>query len=65
MSSNENITGDKWLTYATEIATASDASLRLSLLTVDGRGRLFKAAVLDELLERAAYKVWNDTAPPM
>ena len=58
-------TGAKWLTDIAEVATASDESLRMSLLTLDGRSRELKTAAPDELLERAASRVWNDTAPPM
>lgn len=51
-----NMKNDKpapWLTSVTQVSCASDASLRLSLLTCDGQGTALKSACLDELLTRA------------
>lgn len=42
-----------WLISILEVAKASDESLRLSLITCDGRGKKLKEAALDELLRRA------------
>jgi len=42
-----------WLNKADKVATASNADLRRSLLTADGRGAQFKEMCLDELLKRA------------
>lgn len=43
-----------WLASPDQCATASEASLRRALLTVDGAGRAVKTAALDELLRRHA-----------
>ena len=42
----------KWITDISEIPAATEDSLKMSLLTVDGRGRALKTAALDELLKR-------------
>lgn len=46
--------GSEWLapTDSHKVATASDATLRRSLLTCDGAGEKIKEAVLDELIRR-------------
>jgi hypothetical protein len=43
----------KWITDVSEIPAASDESLKMSLLTIDGRGRALKTVALEELLKRA------------
>ena len=43
----------KWISEIAEVPTASDESLKMSLLTIDGRGRALKTAALEELLKRA------------
>jgi len=45
-----------WLTNINEISTATIDSLKLSLLTLDGRGAEFKEKCLDELLKRERSK---------
>ena len=42
-----------WIISLNDIPTASDASLRRSLVTLDGRGPVVKAAALDELIRRS------------
>lgn len=42
----------KWIVSETEVPSASDESLRRSLLTTDGAGARVKRAALDELLSR-------------
>lgn len=41
-----------WITDVKEIPTANDASLKRSLITLDGRGEEIKSAALDELIRR-------------
>lgn len=53
-----------WLNSVAEIATATDESLRLSLLTCDGRGPALKAAALDELLRRTKGTKANEIRIP-
>ena len=43
----------EWLTSYVELPTATEESLKRSLLTPDGRGVQFKEACLNELLRRA------------
>ena len=42
-----------WLTSVDQVQTATDSSLKLSLITPDGRGVILKEAALDELLHRS------------
>lgn len=46
----------KWLTSINEISTATIDELRLSILTLDGKGSEFKEKCLNELLKRELSK---------
>lgn len=47
-----SIDNARWLTSPDQCASADEASLCRSLLTIDGAGRAVKAAALEELLRR-------------
>ena len=46
----------KWITDVKQIKTASDESLRRSLITSDGAGKEIKLAALEELINRTINK---------
>ena len=54
---------DEWLSNINSIPTATDDSLRRSLLTPDGRGSHFKELCLNEMLKRAKTGVLDSARP--
>ena len=54
MSMQMNEETSIWITDLSQIPTANIASLRRSLITLDGRGQTIKEAALNELLDRTA-----------
>lgn len=46
----------KWLTNFEDIPNADDESLRYSIITGDGRGKAFKTAILEEIINREVNK---------
>lgn len=50
IAASEN--GSSWITSVDQIVDASDASLRRSLVTLDGRGMVIKERAIQELLRR-------------
>jgi hypothetical protein len=49
-----------WVNQIEDVLTASDASLRRTLVTGDGGGPAFKEAALDELIRRGIQARWDD-----
>ena len=50
----------KWITHVDQVPTASEDSLRRSLVTSDGSGTKIKQAALDELIKRIGKETCNE-----